>query len=243
MSADGLAGELLTSDRTSGDGSDLPVAAILGICDRALGEAGRRRHLFGWLRDPDAANEGWLPVDGYYPRNRIVVVCRAQPGRHDRLYSELIPAHGLLLLVVSPSDLEGDPEIVRRRIERMIEALRATTRPRDALRATARPREVVRAAPTEATPAQATSADGRAESDGGAFDGELWPAGERSRLGPARAAAAARAARFGAAHRPAGQRRRAPDRNSGFSIAIAVACVIALFTVATVVLVLIAQSG
>src|SRR5947209_4445538 len=88
MTTEGLAGEVLGAE-------------ILSACDRILGEIGRRQHMFGWLRTPDAPAGEWLPVDAYYPGNRIVVACA---GIHDALLSELVPAHGRRLLLVEPSD-------------------------------------------------------------------------------------------------------------------------------------------
>ncbi len=84
-------------------------AEILSACDRILGEVGRRQHMFGWLRLPDAPADEWLAVDAYYPGNRVVVACS---GQHDALLSELVPAHGLRLLLVDPED----PAAVRPRL-------------------------------------------------------------------------------------------------------------------------------
>src|SRR5260221_601824 len=77
---------------------------LLDLCDRIVGEMARRRHLFAWLRAPDAA-VGWLAVDAYYPASRLVVVCRSEPGPHDHLYRDLVPGRGLRLLEFSPAAL------------------------------------------------------------------------------------------------------------------------------------------
>jgi hypothetical protein len=93
----------------SGRGHDgLPVATILSMCDRLLGEVGRRSHMFTWLRDPDSSAGHWLTVDSYYPRARLVVMCRTVAGPHQALYQQLIPAHGLGLLTLDPAALGGD---------------------------------------------------------------------------------------------------------------------------------------
>jgi hypothetical protein len=89
----------------------LSAATILEMCDLLLGEAGRRRHVFAWLRAPGASAGEWLAVDAYYPRARLVVICRS-PGPHDALYKELIPAHGLGLLTLDPALLGDDAEAV-----------------------------------------------------------------------------------------------------------------------------------
>jgi hypothetical protein len=101
--------ELLTSD--SGATSS---EAILDVCDALLEEVGRRRHLFSWLREPGAAADEWLPVDGYYPARRVVVVCGDADEERDELFEALIPAHGLRLLRVVPEELDGDTEAVLR---------------------------------------------------------------------------------------------------------------------------------
>jgi hypothetical protein len=92
----------------------LPAPTILSMCDHVLGEAGRRHHMFTWLRAPGAGAGEWLAVDAYYPRARLVVMCRSHPGPHDALYRELVPAHGLGLLTLDPAVLGNDREAVRR---------------------------------------------------------------------------------------------------------------------------------
>jgi hypothetical protein len=91
----------------------LPAASILAMCDRLLDEVGRRRHMFAWLRVPGATAGEWLAVDAYYPRARLVVMCRSAPDAHDALYRELIPAHGFGLLMLDPTALGDDPDAVR----------------------------------------------------------------------------------------------------------------------------------
>src|SRR3982074_794092 len=103
MTADGLAGEL------SGRSTRTEFDHIVSLCDRQLGEPGRRGHLFTWLRPPGAGAEGGLRVDAYYPRHRLVVLYRAQSGPHDELYRELIPKHGLRLLELTPGDIGRTP--------------------------------------------------------------------------------------------------------------------------------------
>jgi hypothetical protein len=87
----------------------LPTGTILSMCDRLLGEVGRRDHMFTWLRVPGAGAEEWLAVDAYYPRSRLVVMCRGASGPHESLYRELIPARGLGLLRLDPAALGDDP--------------------------------------------------------------------------------------------------------------------------------------
>lgn len=97
------------------DRADLgvPAPTILSICDQLLGEAGRRQHVFAWLRAPDGGADEWLAVDAYYPRARLVVMCRSRPGPHDSLYRELVPAHGLGLLTLDPVVLGNDRQAVQ----------------------------------------------------------------------------------------------------------------------------------
>jgi hypothetical protein len=124
------------------DGSDrelsgLPAATILAICDRLLGEAGRRQHVFGWLRAPGSQAGDWLAVDAYYPRARLVVIVRDQAGPHEALYRELIPAHGLGLLTLNPAALGDDQSAVETALAAKIFDLEHMPRP--ATRPSAKP--------------------------------------------------------------------------------------------------------
>jgi len=111
-------------------------AWVLSICDEVLGEASLRQHRFDWLLGDPAATGARrrLPVDGYWPRLGLVVEYRerqhdqATPffdkpdrltvsgvhrGQQRALYDsrreELIPMHGLRLVVIKPSDLDATP--------------------------------------------------------------------------------------------------------------------------------------
>jgi hypothetical protein len=106
---------------------DVRVGEILGACDRVLGEIGRRRHMFGWLRLPGAAADQWLAVDSYYPGNRIVV---ARTGEHDGLLSELVPAHGLRLVLVDAAQLTVEPAGLDSAVRRLVADLPPLARPR-----------------------------------------------------------------------------------------------------------------
>jgi hypothetical protein len=81
------------------------VSATLALCDRALGEVGRRSHRFAWLRAPGGGPREWIPVDAYYPVNRLVVVCGERSVEDDAVFAELVPAHGLRLLELDPAEL------------------------------------------------------------------------------------------------------------------------------------------
>ena len=98
----------------------LDTHAIVSLCDRVIGEAGRRRHMFSWLRTPGSETGQWLAVDAYYPGNRLVVVCGEHSAEDDDLYAELVPAHGLRLLRTDEAELGADPVaaegVLRRRI-------------------------------------------------------------------------------------------------------------------------------
>lgn len=94
----------------------LEEAGILDLCDRVLAEPGRRRHLFAWLRAPDAGPEEWLHVDAYYPAHRLVVLWREQRSAYDHIYAQQVPAHGLRLLELSPEQLGGDPDATLRQM-------------------------------------------------------------------------------------------------------------------------------
>jgi hypothetical protein len=96
--------------------AELELSEVLDMCDRVLGQTGRRGHLFTWLREPGAGPEGWLPVAAYYPSHRLVVVWREHPSARDAVYAEEVPAHGLRLLELSPEVLDGDPDGQLRRM-------------------------------------------------------------------------------------------------------------------------------
>ena len=64
MTAEHLAQDVRSPGlQTDAERRGIPAATILGMCDRLLGEVGRRRHMFAWLRVPGSASEEWLPVD------------------------------------------------------------------------------------------------------------------------------------------------------------------------------------
>ena len=118
----------------------LPAGAILSMCDRLLDEVGRRDHRFAWLRAPgssagpkapsgavDYAN--YLAVDAYYPRARLVVMCRAASGPNDALYRELIPARGLGLMTLDPESLGDDPAAAQAAVAAKILDLEHVPRP------------------------------------------------------------------------------------------------------------------
>jgi hypothetical protein len=89
----------------SGRDGRLATSTILSLCDRLLGEVGRRRHIFGWLRH---GTDEWLPVDAYYPRNRLVVMCGSASRRYDALYRDRVTEKGLRFLTIDPTELGTD---------------------------------------------------------------------------------------------------------------------------------------
>jgi hypothetical protein len=118
---------------TEGLGTDLGTTAdtvtpaeAFDLCDRIVGEPSRRQHLFGWLRAPEAPRDQWLPVDAYYPRHRLVLVWRQAPGPNDELYRQLVPAHGLRLLELTPAKIAGDRQEAERRLRALLGAAGAT---------------------------------------------------------------------------------------------------------------------
>jgi hypothetical protein len=191
MTGERLVGEPARSQRPGSPARALAVDEILGMCDRIVGQPGRRQHLFGWLKAPDAGAQQWLPVDTYYPAGRLVVVCRADPpGPDDHIYGELVPRHGLRHLQLTPAELGTD----RSRAEARLRELIAATGP----------------APPRIT--EAPSPDGHTESPVARAMASLAlppaPAPpERRRVSAGQAAAAERGARFVAAHKADGNGR------------------------------------
>src|SRR5256886_8311873 len=104
MTADGVA----ESERAG----ILPVPAVLSLCDRTLGEIGRRGHMCAWLR----AGDGWLPVAAYYPGQRLVLTCAPLEDAQ----AEAVRAHGLRLLEVDVDALGDDRDDAERALRRMI---------------------------------------------------------------------------------------------------------------------------
>ena len=125
------------------DASD--EAYVLDLCDRALGERGQRQHRFDWLLgDPGKTGRRVrLPVDSYWTQANLVVEYRErqhdQPIAHfdkpDRLTisgvdrgvqrtlyddrrNQLIPTHGIRLIIITPADLDATP---RGRLRRNLE--------------------------------------------------------------------------------------------------------------------------
>lgn len=125
----------MTSDRLAGV---VLADEILTACDRVLGEVGRRRHMFGWLRLPGGATDQWLVMDAYYPGNRVVVTAA---GSHDALLDDAVPAHGLRLLIVDPDELADDRAGLDAVLRRLLADLPEVMRPTGALPGSEGPRE------------------------------------------------------------------------------------------------------
>ena len=110
-------------------------AYVLDLCDEVLQEKGLRQHRFPWLLgDPGRSGaRARLPVDGYWPGRQLVVEYRElqhdrptphfdkphrltvsgvhrglQRALYDKRREDLIPAHGLRLVVIKPADLDAD---------------------------------------------------------------------------------------------------------------------------------------
>ncbi len=111
MTVDGQAQERvpdLTGGPSASSAGPMPVNVVLDLCDRLLGEIGRRQHRFAWLRPPGSGIEDCLVCDAYYPGNRLVAICREEGSEPDPLYAEQVPGNGLLLLMITPSALGMD---------------------------------------------------------------------------------------------------------------------------------------
>lgn len=109
-------------------------AYVLNLCDRVLGEVGSRQHRFEWLMgDPGRSGRRVrLPVDGYWASANLVVEYRErqhgqsvphfdkperltvsgvhrgiQRALYDARREELIPQHGIRLVIITPADLDA----------------------------------------------------------------------------------------------------------------------------------------
>ena len=110
-------------------------AYVVDLCEQVLGSAASRQHKFEWLvGDPGkSGNRRRLPVDAFWSEHQLVVEYRElqhdQPmphfdkperitvsgvhrGKQRALYDarrdDGIPAHGLRLIVIKPSDLDAN---------------------------------------------------------------------------------------------------------------------------------------
>jgi hypothetical protein len=115
--------------------ADSDEAYVLGLCDEVFGGSGLRQHRFDWLMgDPGKSGHcRKLPVDGYWPGAATVVEYREvqhdRPVKHfdkpnvltvsgvhrglqralyDARRDTLIPARGLRLVVIRPSNLSSN---------------------------------------------------------------------------------------------------------------------------------------
>jgi hypothetical protein len=184
MTTDGLLGERPNESQLT-----LARTQILDLCDRIVGEIGRRAHIFGWLRGAD--DDRWLTVDAYYPGQRLVVVFSDVRDADGALIAERVPARGMRLLQVSPPELGDEPARARELLEDRIAALGpAPPRPRD-VQLDPAAGIVSRALESLATPAPALPA-------GGSPPGARPPRPVRPvrRVGATQAEAVSRATRF-----------------------------------------------
>jgi hypothetical protein len=133
---------------------------VLDLCDEVLGARSSRQHRFDWLvgdTSPKTGKAAQLPVDAYWERLKLVVEFREHQhyeavthfdkpdrptvsgvhrGEQRRIYDlrreELIPAHGLRLIIIKSSDFElrgkklrrspaSDREVIRRKLSPAME--------------------------------------------------------------------------------------------------------------------------
>jgi hypothetical protein len=124
---------------------------VVDLCDEALGEAGLRQHRFPWLLgdpSPKTGRATALPVDAYWPSRSLVVEFYARQhteavaffdkpdritvsgvprGEQRALYDErrrqLIPQHGLRLVVISVEAFENKRGKIVRNHDRDLDAV------------------------------------------------------------------------------------------------------------------------
>ncbi|GAA4153622.1 hypothetical protein GCM10022286_00250 [Gryllotalpicola daejeonensis] len=126
---------------------------VLDLCDLVLGTPCSRQHRFDWLVGDPGRNGSCrrLPVDAYWPELGLVVEYRekqhneavaffdkpermtvsgvhrgAQRRLYDRRREQLIPQHGLRLVIITPTQLDARPNgRLRRSRDHDLEAIRA----------------------------------------------------------------------------------------------------------------------
>lgn len=108
---------------------------VINLCEEVIGQPALRQHRFDWLRgDPGKSGRRVaLPVDAYWPNPGVVVEYRElqheQPNSHfdkpdqltisgvhrgvqraiyDARRDQLIPTHGIRLVVITPHDLDAN---------------------------------------------------------------------------------------------------------------------------------------
>lgn len=139
---------------TSGRGRDSSDEFyVLDLCDEVLGEIGLRQHRFPWLLGDPSPKTGRavaLPVDGYWPTRSLVVefyerqhseavpffdkpdritVSGVSRGEQRTLYDErrrqLVPQHGIRLVIVTLDDFQSKRGKIRRDHDQDLAAIAA----------------------------------------------------------------------------------------------------------------------
>jgi hypothetical protein len=91
----------------SGDLERVKIGPILDVCDRVLGELGKRDHQFGWLV-PSGIDGDRPAVDAYYPGRNLVVLGHDRSGPDHVLCAELA-AHKLGLFTIDLGGFRANP--------------------------------------------------------------------------------------------------------------------------------------
>ena len=213
-------------------GGPMPVGIALDLCDRLLGEIGRRQHRFSWLRPPGTGIEDCLVCDAYYPGHRLVAICRHGDAELDALYAEQVPGHGLQLLVITLSELGMDRLSASEALVRQIGALGPLPdRPRgpEVIERPQRPR---------------APGDGPLPRLGASFARASAPLPTRPRRGePARAAAERVISQRAAAERVISQRQSTPEHEQRFGMLIGLALALVVAAEALVLVAVVALGG
>jgi hypothetical protein len=131
---------------------DRDEAYVIDLCERVLSSPALRQHTFDWLLgDPGkSGSRRRLPVDAYWPDHDLVVEYRElqhdmpmphfdkphrmtvsgvhrgeQRALYDARRDEGIPAHGMRLVVIKPSDLDATARgRLRRNMDHDLAAIR-----------------------------------------------------------------------------------------------------------------------
>lgn len=124
---------------------------VIGLCDEVIGAQGQRQAMFPWLvgdASPKTGRTRMLPVDGYWPTLKLVIefqgkqhtvdvpffdrrltISGVSRGAQRRLYDErkreILPQHGIHLVIIHKSEFTTRADKIVRDHKRDLAVVRA----------------------------------------------------------------------------------------------------------------------